>query len=80
MTRGIEGAGAVWHSGPPPHVGWWPASRNRYLRSLRWWNGAAWSDAAYPEHTAVAAARWAAFTAYRQGSIEWRDRPKDWPR
>lgn len=33
----------VWHSGPPPHVGWWNASALRYDTLWRWWNGSTWS-------------------------------------
>ena len=33
----------TWHSGPPPHVGWWHASYARNPDTWRWWNGAYWS-------------------------------------
>jgi hypothetical protein len=33
-----------WHSGPPPHVGWWNASHNKGHDSWRWWNGSSWSE------------------------------------
>lgn len=33
----------VWHSGPPPHVGWWQASASWNPRLWRWWNGTYWS-------------------------------------
>ena len=32
-----------WHSGPPPHVGWWNASQTKHNGSWRWWNGSSWS-------------------------------------
>jgi hypothetical protein len=32
-----------WFSGPPPAVGWWPASTHGTLGYYRWWNGASWS-------------------------------------
>ena len=32
-----------WHKGPPPSVGWWPASFCGGLDSYRWWNGKKWS-------------------------------------
>ena len=32
-----------WHSGPPPHVGWWNASQTKHNESWRWWNGSSWS-------------------------------------
>ena len=37
----------VWHSGPPPHVGWWNAGRWPELgakNSWCWWDGKRWSD------------------------------------
>jgi transcription antitermination factor NusG len=34
-----------WHSGPPPHVGWWNASRHKDKDTWRWWNGESWSGA-----------------------------------
>jgi hypothetical protein len=36
-------ASAVWHSGPPPHIGWWEASANGIYGNWRWWNGVYWS-------------------------------------
>lgn len=33
----------IWHSGPPPHVGWWNASRGKADYAWRWWNGEYWS-------------------------------------
>ena len=32
-----------WHSGPPPHIGWWNASNIKNLGAWRWWNGSSWS-------------------------------------
>lgn len=32
-----------WHSGPPPHVGWWLASVAKAPNIWRWWNGEVWS-------------------------------------
>lgn len=47
----------VWHSGPPPHVGWWNASVSHDQSSWRWWNGVCWSKAAYDDEDAEFAAR-----------------------
>lgn len=33
----------VWHSGPPPYVGWWNASNIKNPRLWRWWDGSTWS-------------------------------------
>lgn len=32
-----------WHSGPPPHIGWWNASRLELINIWRWWDGREWS-------------------------------------
>ena len=34
-----------WHSGPPPYIGWWNASRNEAPDpdTWRWWDGKHWS-------------------------------------
>lgn len=32
-----------WFSGPPPAVGWWPASTLRLLDAYRWFDGKDWS-------------------------------------
>jgi hypothetical protein len=42
----------VWHSGVPPHIGWWNASNAKCPATWRWWNGAAWSVAAYEGNSA----------------------------
>lgn len=41
-----------WHSGPPPHIGWWNASNDENPGVWRWWNGEAWSVAAYEGNSA----------------------------
>ncbi len=33
----------AWHTGPPPHIGWWEASAVRAKNKWRWWNGEYWS-------------------------------------
>lgn len=32
-----------WFSGPPPAVGWWPASNCSLLDAYRWFDGEDWS-------------------------------------
>lgn len=63
----------LWHSGPPPAIGWWPAGVSRSPSMLRWWDGHAWSAAAYPEYTEQVAAQKAAQcdAEVRQDLIEW---------
>ena len=48
----------IWHSGAPPHVGWWrtdpgakkllPNGRSVALEVWRWWDGVFWSVAHGP--------------------------------
>lgn len=34
----------VWRKGPPPEIGWWPASiGGRFVDALRFWDGKSWS-------------------------------------
>jgi hypothetical protein len=37
----------TWRAGPPPRIGWWPASKINDPTSLRWWNGKYWSESAH---------------------------------
>lgn len=70
----------VWHKGPPPSIGWWPASAMRNEDVFRWWNGQVWSCAAFPEDSAGTAASWAEIPdGVPQNTIEWKHRPDDWP-
>jgi hypothetical protein len=68
----------TWHKGPPPSIGWWPASRRRNSDILRWWNGKSWSTAAHIRMTAKEAAE-SAYVATFLDDIEWTDRPASWP-
>ena len=36
-----------WHKGPPPEIGWWPASLCENNKLLRWWDGEFWSIGAF---------------------------------
>ena len=42
----------VWHSGPPPHVGWWNASCDRRANIWRWFDGKDFSIA-YSESSSL---------------------------
>ena len=68
----------TWHKGPPPSIGWWPASTTRNADALRWWNGVWWSMPARTHMTAKTADGIAKVQA-EFGGIEWTDRPADWP-
>jgi hypothetical protein len=68
-----------WFSGPPPSVGWWPASWHCGENIFRWWNGRYWSAAATEDNTAPRADMQARMKASMQERIKWRHRPKSWP-
>ncbi len=64
----------IWHKGPPPHVGWWNASRKRAIDLWRWWDGEQWSQGARARRTASAAAPIAKRPAWSpKNEIEWSD-------
>ena len=71
----------TWRKGPPPSVGWWPASTSRNANCLRWWDGLQWSFPAHVKWTAEVAAKEASQPTEQQlqDEIEWTDRPADWP-
>jgi hypothetical protein len=69
-----------WRVGLPPSVGWWPASPNREVDELRWFDGCMWGHAVLADMSAEAAARFAFVpTIYAQRQIEWRERADWWP-
>lgn len=64
-----------WHKGPPPEIGWWPASIVQDHQSIRWWNGEFWSVGALPEDSAEEAAKYATKkSSQRPDWIQWTDR------
>ena len=70
----------IWHKGPPPSIGWWPASLNQDRNILRWWDGEAWSFGAQKWMSPAKAAAVAGKRDDRnQHRIMWTDRPKLWP-
>ena len=69
----------TWHKGPPPSIGWWPASVTKDRAALRWWNGKWWSDPAWGLASAQTAAAAARRKDWSQDEIEWTDRPEWWP-
>jgi hypothetical protein len=68
-----------WHKGPPPSIGWWPASNARNLQCLRWWNGKYWSEPAFVGQSTQSAESAATLKATNQQPIEWTNRPIYWP-
>lgn len=69
-----------WHSGPPPSVGWWPASAFRTSTLLRWWDGKRWSEAVGENCSAwYAGMKSKRKTVMSTEKIEWQHRPASWP-
>ena len=67
-----------WNSGPPPSLGWWPASAFKTEGLYRWWNGQRWSIAAeYGD--SIKQVRDAAASTTGLTGIFWQARPKSWP-
>jgi len=64
----------VWHSGPPPSVGWWPASFWADSKSLRWWDGEVWSVSTEPTATSKEAGEKARQKTKGQFMIRWAKR------
>lgn len=65
-------SGVQWFSGPPPAVGWWPASRRTVLDVYRWWDGEKWSYPAYREFFKEEAESWAQMVHVQTTPIQWR--------
>lgn len=64
-----------WHKGPPPSIGWWPASLVQDEQAIRWWDGKRWSYVATPEDNAKKASRVAEYkSSYSAWSIQWTNR------
>lgn len=69
----------VWRSGPPPSLGWWPASVRHSASIYRWWDGECWSMPATSGMDSETAALMAKEPATSAHPIKWTDRPASWP-
>lgn len=58
----------IWHSGPPPHVGWWNASYFDDYKLWRWWDGERWSRINNPDAKVLVVN-----TYYLPDEIRWND-------
>ena len=61
----------IWHSGKPPCVGWYNASKQRQANCWRWWDGQFWSLPAYENEKSDLAIQSAFAKAEFQDCIEW---------
>lgn len=69
----------IWHSGPPPSLGWWPASFKKDLNMLRWWDGECWSIYAWRGATLERVLLAPKIKIYNSVDVYWTARPKSWP-
>lgn len=65
-----------WRSGPPPAIGWWPASKIEDFTRLRWWDGVGWSQAVHASQAAseIPWPRIGVRYAGNQEQVYWTDR------
>ena len=61
----------VWHTGPPPHVGWWNASVTRGEYLWRWWHGKCWSTCVCADDSTGEMQRCASIQMPESHVVEW---------
>ena len=72
----------TWFAGPPPSIGWWPASVGGTRTDIvRWFDGCRWSRLAVQTDRVTEAAFFASIPEDTdlQSRIKWRNRPANWP-
>ena len=70
----------TWHKGPPPSIGWWPASISRDRDAIRWWDGEFWSAPCYKGEKPWSIKLSAGIKDSQPPcAIEWTERPASWP-
>lgn len=63
----------AYQPGPPPCVGWWPASLHGQTKDCyRYWDGTKWSFAGRQFNTSAQAAKIARDRSFHSGVIKWR--------
>lgn len=72
-------ADTKWHSGPPPSLGWWPASIGNMSGIYRWWDGIAWGEPCYKGTPIERVAQAARIRSWVSEQIQWQHRPASWP-
>lgn len=73
-TKYITPYADEWFSGPPPSVGWWPASWDCRPEVLRYWNGKYFSVCATDNWTAEEVAVVGTISGRYQDQIKWAKR------
>lgn len=61
----------TWHSGPPPHIGWWNASTHKNKEFWRWWSGERWSIGVHNMESSHCAMTWAYFLLTGEKGVQW---------
>ena len=62
-----------WFSGPPPAVGWWPASIGaKFTDVYRWWDGSEWSQPAFASYHASISSDVAHLKSHNNDRMLWR--------
>jgi hypothetical protein len=69
-----------WFKGPPPSIGWWPASLMQDKTIVRWWNGNRWSLESKRGDAMDRVVYRAGHQSLYSEDIEWTHRPKNWPK
>lgn len=70
----------TWHKGPPPSIGWWPASLTRDPECLRWWDGKHWGMPCFEGDELWSVELESGYKVITYANeIEWTDRPASWP-
>lgn len=64
----------TWRRGPPPEIGWWPASVHRTPTVLRFWDGRVWSSGAPMHMPSEAAGTLGEAVSLWSSEVEWTGR------
>lgn len=63
----------TWHRGPPPHIGWWNASKWSRGNVWRWWDGEKWSYGVLSDEPHSEVARRADLKSTTSHDVWWSD-------
>ena len=69
-----------WYKGPPPAIGWWPASQGSDIHSIRYWDGEFWGWYVKDTESIPPSTAWT-HQAPNQAAIRWtlRTNHQNWP-